>query len=81
MPFHVRDEETDTLVRELARKEGVGLTEAIKIAVTNELRRKEDDVARRMAAIRILQEKVAGFPDTGLAADKAFYDSLSGEDD
>lgn len=33
MAFHIRDEETDTLVRELARRKGVGLTEAVKLAV------------------------------------------------
>ena len=41
MAFHVRDNETDQLVRHLALKSGTGLTEAIKSAVKNELRRIE----------------------------------------
>lgn len=78
MAFHVRDRETDTLVRELARKRGVGLTEAVRLAVRHELER---DVAavplyERIAA---LQEKVLRRPPTGLAADKAFFDELSGD--
>ena len=37
MAFHVRDGETDALVRELARREGVGLTEAVKSLLRNAL--------------------------------------------
>ena len=33
MPFHVRDRETDSLVRELAGKQGIGLTEAVRLGV------------------------------------------------
>ena len=38
MAFHIRDEETDTLVRELARKEKVGLKDAVKAAVKERLK-------------------------------------------
>jgi antitoxin VapB len=38
MAFHVRDSEKDLLVRTLARKRGIGLTDAIKLAVGNELK-------------------------------------------
>ncbi len=75
MPFHIRDSETDTLVRELARKRGCGLTDAVKIAVGNELKRDESETI--LASIRELQEEVARWPDSGLQADKAFYDWLS----
>ena len=34
-----------------------------------------------MAAIRVIQDRVALYPDTGLEADKAFYDSLNDEED
>lgn len=80
MAFHVRDPETDTLVRELARKRGVGLTEAIKQAVGAELAR---DVAKpdRMARLRALQAEIAALPRSGLKADKAFFDDLSGDPD
>jgi antitoxin VapB len=39
MAFHVRNRHTERLVRELARREKLGLTEAVHIAVSNELRR------------------------------------------
>lgn len=80
MAFHVRDKETDTLVRELARKRGVGLTEAVKQAVRTELDRKEDGVARKLAAMKAISDEVASWPRTGLKADKAFFDGLSGDD-
>ncbi len=78
MPFHVRDQETDALVRELARRRGVGLTEAVKQAVNAELRRdtRETPLQERLKA---LQDKVLSRPATGLEADKAFYDSLEGD--
>ncbi len=78
MPFHVRDEETTTLVRELARKRGCGLTEAVKQAVTAELERSEPSPRE---VLRALQKELASYPSTGLKADKAFYDSLNDEDD
>jgi antitoxin VapB len=39
MPIHVRDAVTDRLVRRLAAKSGLGLTEAIRSAVERELDR------------------------------------------
>jgi hypothetical protein len=49
MAFHIHDAETDALVRELAEREGVGLTEAVKLAVRDRLearKRKEIDVKK-----------------------------------
>jgi antitoxin VapB len=80
MPFHVRDPETDTLVRELARKRGVGLTEAIKQAVAAELDRDARKPTFR-EQLRELQDEIATLPRSGLKADKAFFDWLSGEED
>ncbi|MFI4974629.1 MAG: type II toxin-antitoxin system VapB family antitoxin [Caulobacterales bacterium] len=80
MPFHIRDPETDNLVRELARKRSVGLTEAVKLAVTAELRRDAEKVPLR-ERIRPLQAEVAAWPRTGRKADKAFFDHLSGDED
>lgn len=79
MPFHIRDPETDALVRELAGRRKVGLTEAVKLAVGAELRRDEraTPMAQRIGAIR---SEVAEWPRTGLKADKAFFDELSGDD-
>ena len=80
MAFHVRDPETDAIVRRLARRKGVGITEAVREAARNELEREEQKLSlwERTADIRA---EVASWPDTGLRADKAFYDSLNDEED
>ena len=80
MPFHIRDPETDTLVRELARKRKLGLTEAVKLAVSAELHREAAKTPLR-DRIRPLQAEVAAWPRTGQKADKSFFDELSGDDD
>jgi antitoxin VapB len=78
MAFHVRDKETDELVRRLAHREGIGLTEAVKRAVRNELEREEKKVPLWEKVKPILDE-IDQYPDTGLKADKAFFDELSGD--
>ena len=80
MAIHVRDPETDALVRELARKKGLGLTETIREAVRRELNGQGEKLSlwERTADIRA---EIATWPRTGLKADKAFFDSLSGEED
>jgi antitoxin VapB len=81
MSIYIKDPTTDKAVRKLAKLRGQSLTEAIHVAVYNELtvekRKKESSLAER---IRPLQERFAALPKSGLTADKAFYDSLSGED-
>jgi antitoxin VapB len=83
--FHIRDPETDKVVRELARRRGVTMTEAVRTAATQELARLNErsgvDRKRDMReAIRQIQERVAARGKTGLKADKAFYDWLSGDE-
>jgi antitoxin VapB len=81
MAFHVRDEETDAKVRKLAHRKGMTLTATIREAVEHEYEREygKDDF---MEAVKAIQKrfKALGEP-TGLQADKAFYDELSGEDE
>ena len=77
MPFHVRDEETDSLVRALARREGIGLTDAVKLAVRHELASGQDQPPLR-EKLRAIAKEIAALPDTGAEADKAFFDELSG---
>lgn len=81
MAFHVRDSETDALVRRLALERGIGLTDAIKLAVGNELQRKAAENAEFMEMVRGFQEEVASWGKSGLKADKAFFDELSGDED
>lgn len=76
MPLSIRDACTDRLVRELAARRRIGLTEAIRLAVENELRREDDRLPLR-ERLRPLQDRIAARPPTGLDADKAFYDDLS----
>ena len=79
MPFHIRDIATDRAVRALAARTGQSLTDAVRQAAENELRRierSERPIAERIAPI---QERARAYPPTGAAADKAFYDELSGQ--
>lgn len=78
MAFHIRDPEADRAVRELAARKGLSLTDAVKQAVQNELLQMDQNVPF-LERIRDLQQRVAAYPKTGLKADKAFYDELSGD--
>jgi len=80
VPFHIRDFETDRLVRELARKKRSGLTETVREAVRREL----NEVNKRLPLaerIKGIQDDFAALAKTGLKADKPFYDWLSEEDE
>ena len=78
MAFHVRDKETDALVRKLADREGIGLTEAVKRAVRHELER-EEKKAPLIEKLKPLFDRIDKYPKTGLKADKAFFDEMSGD--
>ena len=78
MALNIRSRKVNELAGELASKRHVTKTEAVRIALENELRRSEDKVPLQ-EKIKQLQERVAAYPDTGLEADKAFFDELSGE--
>lgn len=79
MAFHVRDKATDTLVRKLADQRGVGLTEAVRLAVSAELRRKDAELEEKLRRMREISDEVAQRPKTGSKADKAFFDEMSGD--
>lgn len=85
MAFHIRDPETDRIVRDLAAKTGATLTDAVREAAAEKLARFERaqeraDKRPMLERIRDIQERVAAYPNTGLKADKAFYDWLSGDE-
>jgi antitoxin VapB len=80
MAFHIRDPRTDKAVRQLAARKGVSMTEAVREAVESELSKLEEDKRPMIERIRDIQERVAAYPKTGLKADKAFYDWLSGDE-
>ncbi|NGM52547.1 type II toxin-antitoxin system VapB family antitoxin [Caulobacter sp. 602-2] len=77
MAFHIRDPETDALVRQLAEKAHVGITEAVKLAAGEALAAREKMREEKLAKARAICAEVAGQPRTGLKADKAFFDSLN----
>jgi len=85
MAFHIRDPETDRIVRDLAAKTGATLTDAVREAAAEKLARVERtqqhaDKRPMLERIKDIQERVAAYPETGLKADKAFYDWLSGDE-
>lgn len=78
MPLYIRDDATAALVAELAKQRGISKQEAVRIAVSAELDRIKESIPlrERFAALRAAHPLP---PPTGLLADKAFFDDLSGE--
>lgn len=84
MAFHVRDPETDRVVRELAARKGTTLTEAVREACRAQIKtmtRPERPHAGLRERLKPLLDEMAKYEPTGLEADKAFYDSLNDEED
>ncbi|WP_159719077.1 type II toxin-antitoxin system VapB family antitoxin [Geminicoccus flavidas] len=78
MALNIRREEVNQLAEKLAARKGINKTEAVKLALENELRRLDQAVPLR-ERLRPIQERVMARPATGLMADKKFYDELSGD--
>lgn len=78
MPLNIRSEAVNQLAEKLASRAGVSKTEAVRLALQNELERRERRVplAERL---KPLLDRMDAVPGTGLEADKAFYDSLKDE--
>ena len=78
MPLYIRDDATAELVAKLAKERGITKQDAVRIAVQAEL--------ERIHEAKPLRERMREWrkanplpPSTGLKADKAFFDDLSGE--
>jgi len=73
--IHIRDEETDRIVRDLALRLGISITEAVKVACTAAL-----TASRNLESLWIrtadLRDAVRQFPLSGEVADKKFFDDL-----
>ncbi len=78
MPLNIRSEEVNRLAETLAARRHINKTDAVKQALENELRRLDQALPLR-ERLRPLQNRIMARPATGLEADKAFYDDLSGE--
>jgi antitoxin VapB len=77
IPLNIRNEVVSQLAERLAARRQINKTDAVRIALENELRRLDEAVPLR-DRLRPLQQRVLSRPATGLEADKAFYDELSG---
>ena len=80
MPLNIRSEEVNRLAETLAARTRLNKTEAVKLALENELRR-IDQVRPLRDRLRPIQDRILAHPATGQEADKEFYDALSGEPD
>lgn len=77
MALDIDDAETEQLVQTLAKRRGVSTDEAIKSAVRDALQR-DADAPSLWEKLKPLHERIAARGRTGLEADKAFFDDLSG---
>ncbi len=78
MPLNIRNEQVNRLAEKLAAQKRVNKTEAVRIALENELRRASEALPL-WERLKPLRERIAAYPDSGLEADKAFFDDLSGD--
>jgi antitoxin VapB len=78
MPLNIRSEAVNQLAETLAARKHINKTDAVRLALENELRRIEEALPLR-ERLRPLQDRVLSRPATGQEADKAFFDELSGE--
>jgi antitoxin VapB len=78
MPLNIRNEAVNQLAEALAVKLSINKTEAVARALRNELQRVAEATPLR-ARLRPIQDRVMSRPATGLDADNAFYDELSGD--
>ena len=78
MAYNIKDPDTDRIIRELARLKGKPILNSIREACEHEIERERQKIPlwRRLQP---LLDQVSGAPDTGLKADKAFFDELSGD--
>ncbi|WP_086999093.1 type II toxin-antitoxin system VapB family antitoxin [Rhizobium sullae] len=78
MPLNIRSETVNQLAEQLAAKKRINKTEAVRLALENELRRTDETLPFR-ERLRPLQEKIASYRDSDVVLDKKFFDDLSGE--
>lgn len=85
MAIHVKDRETDELVREFARHRGIGITEAIRTAVKESLaadkQAKQEPLNNLKRKLQPLFDEIAAYDLKDGRIDKAFFDRLWEEED
>ena len=75
--LQIRSEHVNKLAAKLALIKNTTKTDAVREALENELARIEGSMSLA-DRLRPIRERIAKRPATGLEADKAFYDALSG---
>jgi antitoxin VapB len=81
MGLSIKNEETERLVRELARRKGVGVTTAIRLAVSNELEKTPEpkqSPEEILAFVREIQERWKAFPPIDMKELDDFLDDENG---
>lgn len=78
MALNIRNEVVNQLAEKLAVRARLTKSDAVRMALENELRRLDEAVPLR-DRLRPLQDRILARPATGLEADKPFYDELGGE--
>jgi antitoxin VapB len=78
MPLYIKDDATAQLVGQLAKLRGTTKQDAVRLAVTAELERTRDAIPLRERFARLRKTHPLP-PPTGTAANKAFFDDLSGD--
>ncbi len=79
VPLNIRSDVVNQLAEKLATRKHLNKTDAVKLALENDLARLDQALPLR-ERLRPLQERVLGRPSTGQHADKGFYDELSGDE-
>lgn len=77
MPLNIRNEQVNRLADALAVRLRLSKTEAVKLALENELHRLDRSIPLK-ERLRPIQDRIRKRPATGLSVDKSFYDDLSG---
>jgi antitoxin VapB len=82
MAIHVQDQEADRLLRDFARRRGIGITQAIKTAVQEATRHEKlgGEALRRKIAPLIREVRANLKQPFSIEEDKAFMDEMWGED-
>jgi antitoxin VapB len=77
MAINIRNEAVNQFAKKLAARKNVNKTEAVRLALENELRRMDEASLPLRERLRPLQDRVLARPATRHEADKTFYDELS----
>jgi antitoxin VapB len=78
MALNIRNEAVNALAEALAARIGTTKTDAVALALRNELQRLDDAMTLR-ERLRPIQARVMARPQTGLRGDKPFFDELNAD--